>query len=59
MAGRIPYGEKDRLVLRPGTIQRLSSPGIPIHGIVGVLKEIGALLLEEAVRHVYSCEGSM
>jgi hypothetical protein len=59
VAGRIADGEKDRLVFRPGTIQRLSAPGIPIHGIVGVLKEIRALFLEEAVRHVYSCDGSM
>jgi hypothetical protein len=59
MAGRIAYGEKDRLVFGPGAIQRLSGPGVPIHGIVGVLKEIGALFLEEAVRHVCSCEGSV
>jgi hypothetical protein len=59
MAGRVAYGEKNRLVFMPGAIQRLSSPGVPIHGIVGVLKEIGALFLEKAVRHVNSCEGSM
>ena len=40
MAGRIADAQKDRLVLRLGAGERLGSPRIPIHGVLGMLPQI-------------------
>ena len=42
VAGRVADREEDRLVLRPGLLQRLLAPGIPVHRVVGVLQQVGA-----------------
>jgi hypothetical protein len=49
VTGGIPDGEIDGLVLIPCAPESLLAPGIPVHGIVGVLQQIGALLLDETV----------
>ena len=45
VAGRITYTDKDGFILLPGLLEGLSPPGVPVHGVVGMLQEIGALLL--------------
>ena len=49
MAGGIADGEQDRLLLGLGLGQRLGPPGLPMHGVVPVLQQIGARLLAQPV----------
>ncbi len=49
VAGGIPDGEKDRLVLGFGRGEALLVPGRPVHGVVGMLEEIGVFFVYEAV----------
>ncbi len=49
VARGVPDGEEDRLVFRPGTLKGLVGPGVPVHGVVGVLEKIGALFADEPV----------
>jgi len=51
VACRVSYGEQYRLVLGPSLVQGLCGPGLPIDGIVGVLQQVGAGLVNQAVRH--------
>ena len=51
VAGRIADAQQDGFVLAPRTVQRLRAPRIPVHGIVGVLQQIGAGLVNQAVGH--------
>src|SRR4029453_12182475 len=41
--------EQDRLVLGTSPLKRLLAPGVPVHRVVGVLKEVGARLSGETV----------
>src|SRR3990172_9255929 len=49
MAGGIADGEQNGLVLAPGLFERFLAPGIPVDGVSGVLQEVGAGFLREAV----------
>ena len=49
VAGGVANREEDGLVLFSGCFKGLVAPGVPMHGIVGVLEEVGALFGEEAV----------
>src|SRR5439155_14117037 len=49
VTGGIADGEENWLVLRLGASQGFVSPGIPVHGIVRMLLEIGARFVDEAV----------
>ena len=42
MAGRIADAEQDGFIFVFGPLQGFLSPRIPVHGVVGVLQEIGA-----------------
>ena len=46
--------EKNRLVLQARACEGLVSPGIPVHRVLGVLQQIGALLACQAVGHLPS-----
>src|SRR6185295_18203434 len=48
-AGRITDAEEDRLVFLPRFGESLVAPGIPVHGIVLVLQQVGRFLAREAV----------
>ena len=49
VTGRVADAQKDRLVLRPGLGKGLLSPGEPIHRVAGVLQQIRARLVGQAV----------
>ena len=49
VAGGIADGEEDGFVLGQGLGEGLLVPGVPIHGIVGVLQEIGAFFVYESI----------
>ena len=51
VAGRVADGEEDRLVLGPGALEGFLAPGIPVHRVVGVLEEVRARGLGEAIGH--------
>ena len=54
VAGGVADGEQDRLVLGPRPAECLRSPGIPVDRVVGVLDQIRAHLVDEAVGPVAS-----
>src|SRR5580704_2353881 len=45
MARGIADRKKDRLVLAPRFFKRFGAPRVPIHGIMGVLEQVGTLLV--------------
>ena len=49
VAGRIADREEDRLVLLPRARERLLAPRVPVDGVVGVLQEIRARLVCQAI----------
>ena len=49
VAGRVPDREEDRLLFPPRALERLGAPGVPVHRIRGVLEQVGARLLGEAI----------
>ena len=51
VAGGIADGEEYGLVLMAGPVESLLTPGQPVHGILGVLPEIGGLFLYQTVAH--------
>ena len=51
VAGAVTHREEDRLLLGAGLLEGLVAPGIPVDGVVGVLKEVGAGFVRETVRH--------
>ena len=51
VAGRIADGEKDRLVLFPGFVQRRRPPGVPIHRIVRMLEQVRARFVGQMIGH--------
>jgi len=52
MAGGVSDGKKDRAIFRPGPVERLITPWVPVHRIVGVLAEVGGRFLSKAVHPV-------
>ena len=54
MAGGVADAEKDRLIFGFRFLQRVLAPGVPIHRIVGVLEQVGAGLICQAVGHTFS-----
>ena len=51
MAGRVADRKKDRFVFVASALQRLFTPRIPIHGVLGVLQEVGTGFVSEAIGH--------
>ena len=49
VAGGVADREEDRLVLLPGARERLLAPRVPVHRVAGVLEQVRARLLREAV----------
>ena len=60
VAGRVADAQQDGLVLVPGPLEGLLTPRVPVHGVVGVLEEVGAGLVYQAVGHLkpLSAEGA-
>jgi len=64
VAGGIADGEQDRLVFPPGLSQGFFPPRIPVHGIMGMLQEIRAGLVDEVIhtglplRNANRCDSS-
>ncbi len=55
VAGRVADAEEDRPVELFGALQRLGAPRVPVHGVVGVLAEVGAGFVGEAVGERRGC----
>ena len=51
MAGGVADGKEDGLVLGASFLEGLVAPGVPVHGIVGVLQKVGAGFVGESIRH--------
>ncbi len=51
VAGRVADREQDRLVLASRSLERLGPPRVPVDRVLGVLEEVGAGLVREAVGH--------
>ena len=51
VAGGVADAQQDRLVFALGGLQRLGSPRVPVDGVIGVLEEVGARFVGEAVGH--------
>ena len=49
VAGRVPDGQEDRLVLGGGLGERLLAPRVPVDRVVGVLPQVGAGFRSQAV----------
>jgi hypothetical protein len=49
VAGGVAHGEEDGLILTFRGCEGFFAPGVPVHGVVGVLEEVGALFGEETV----------
>ncbi|KKL07536.1 hypothetical protein LCGC14_2585030, partial [marine sediment metagenome] len=49
VAGGIAHGQEDRLAFFLGGGERLGPPGVPVHRVVGVLQQVGALLPAQPV----------
>ncbi len=54
VAGRVADREQDRPVLLPRQSKRVLTPGMPIDGIVRVLKQVGRSLARESIGHWFS-----
>ena len=52
MAGGVADRQEDRLLLRSGQRQRLGPPRPPVHGVVGVLQQVGAQFAGKLVGHI-------
>ncbi len=57
VAGGVPDGEKDGLVLVLGPLQGLVAPGVPLDRIVRMLAEVGAGFVRQVV-HEVRCYGA-
>jgi hypothetical protein len=51
VTSRIAYRDDYRLILGLCPKKGLIPPGVPINGIMGMLQEIWALLVDQAIRH--------
>jgi hypothetical protein len=54
MAGSVSYGKKYGLIFCFCSYKSFLRPGIPIHRVVGMLKEIGALLMDQTIGGAHS-----
>ena len=45
----LPNAKEDHFILRSSLLNSLTSPGIPVHRIVPVLKKVGAQLFPKSV----------
>ena len=54
VAGGVADGQEDGPVQLPGTRQRLVAPGVPVHGVMGVLEEVRARLAGQPVGVAWS-----
>src|SRR5438132_566247 len=54
VAGGVPDREQDRPVLRAGALERLVAPRVPVDRVVGVLEEVRARLVRQAVHSACS-----
>src|SRR5262249_41438283 len=52
VARRVADAEEDGTVELAGAFQRLGAPGVPVDGVVGVLPQIGAGFVDEAIGEV-------
>ena len=52
VAGRVADRQEDRLLLGLGGLQRLRTPRVPVHGVLGVLEQIGTIGLGESIGHL-------
>ena len=52
VAGGVADAQEDGLVLGLRLLQGLRSPGVPVHGVVGVLQQVGAGLARKMIRHL-------
>src|SRR4051812_31905832 len=50
VTGRVSDREQDRFVLGLRTLERVRTPRIPIDGIVSVLPQVRALLVDQTIR---------
>ena len=50
VAGGIAHRKEHRLVFAQRLFERLLAPRIPIHGIVGVLQQVGTLLVAQSIQ---------
>jgi hypothetical protein len=41
MTGRVTDAEEDGFIFGAGLGKRLFAPGIPVHGVIGVLEQVG------------------
>ena len=53
VARRIADAQQDGPVLGLRPPQRLIAPRVPVHGIVGVLQQVGARLVDQSVGHIF------
>ena len=52
VAGAVAHRKEDGLVLGAGLLEGLIAPGVPVDGVLGVLQQVGAGFVREAVWHV-------
>ncbi len=52
VTGRVADAEQDGLVLAAGPLERLLTPGVPVHGVVSVLTQVGAGATDQPVGSV-------
>jgi hypothetical protein len=51
MTGGVPYTQKNGLIFISSFLKRFFSPGVPIHRMMLVLKEIGTGFMGKAISH--------
>ena len=49
VASGVAYGQQNGPVLDPGPVKRFRTPGVPIHRVMGVLKQVRAGFLDQTV----------
>ena len=54
VARRVADRQEDRLVFAAGSLEGLVAPWIPVHGVAGMLKQVGAVLARETI---HGCHG--
>jgi hypothetical protein len=52
VACRVAHGQQHRLVVAPGDAERLVTPGVPVDRVVGVLAQVRAGLVGQAVHGI-------
>jgi hypothetical protein len=57
VAGRVADAEQNRLVFAFGPRQGFFAPGVPLHGIVGMLKQVGTGFVYQGIRMLLGCHG--